>query len=379
MVQLEPLFETARMHSPMREHESCSTVHYHTAMSRSFLCVLVWVLAWMPALPAQESRAREIKGIDEKLQLITDRLNLKQQSDVTLNAKWLDRKWRQIVAVADAKIAANEGGHRGHALKYLAYLELKRDRDAARKVAQRALADLGRTTQLILFIERALFVSPTDAEYRIGLKTLSATVPHERQNGRLRALHVQALLGSGKIKEAVVTNKNILADIGDDIRGLRALACALCEAPEGRSMAKLAATALDKAIAMQGESLAGLLLKYRVYHDLLRNEEEAKRLAEKIVNRVPVDDLNDWLWDLLAKRSNAGKFPSLALIAARRLGRLPAVGYQEYDTIALALFRNGFIDEAIESQRLSLESGGTYPDYKRRLRIYEQAKKDEGR
>ena len=315
--------------------------------------------------------------LDPDLDLISARLGLKGTGQMVVEEHWRDKDWQRVVAVAEAKLEADKSDFRGHALKYLAYLELKNDRKLATEIAVRALRDLSKKPiQLAKFIRRGLFSAPTTNDYQIALMAIIPVVADARKVHEVRVAHIRALLGCGKTKEAVVTNKGILKDLAADIPGLLELAKAICDSNNGRSMAMVAKKAVDAVIAKQGENTANLLVKYRVLHDLLGQEKKARELGKRIAQRVDASNLNDWLWYLMTRRESAGKYRALALQTARRLEQLTDLGFHEYDTIALALYRNGLIEEAAEYQDSALNRGGASdPDYRRRKKKYEKALK----
>jgi hypothetical protein len=71
-----------------------------------------------------------------------------------------------------------------------------------------------------------------------------------------------------------------------------------------------------------------------------------------------------------------GRADALALaICERMLEHKENLDSFEYDTVALAMFLNGRVQEAVELQKTALEKGGgSDPDaYRERLRRYEAA------
>jgi hypothetical protein len=311
--------------------------------------------------------------LDPDLDSIVERLGLRGDDRDTIESHWTNRAWPELVEIADARIEGED--YRGHALKYLAYLELKGDRKLATRTATRALEDLAKhPVHLARFIRKGLFANPTRSDFLMALMALAPVVPGARKVGEVRAAHIRALLGCGKTKEAVITNKDILKDLHGDADALLELARAICDSRNGRSMGMVGKKALDLVIAEKGENEALLLTKYRVLHDLLGQAKAALELGERILDTSAASDLNNWTWYLMTRRASAGKFRTLALMSARRMIKGKTLGFHEYDTIALAHYRNGLIREAVHYQTLALKAGGAADaDYRRRMKKYEAA------
>ena len=106
--------------------------------------------------------------------------------------------------------------------------------------------------------------------------------------------------------------------------------------------------------------------------------ERAQNTIARFVKEIGDDNrrLNRCAWELMTDAETAGKFDDAALALAERMQERPnQLSHRLLDTIALAKFLNGRVDEAIDLQRLAIERGGKDDDYRRRLRTYEAAKK----
>jgi hypothetical protein len=87
--------------------------------------------------------------------------------------------------------------------------------------------------------------------------------------------------------------------------------------------------------------------------------------------------LNSFAWSLMTRDPYAGRYRVLALEAARAMERDPYWRtYWRVDTLALACFRNGHIDEAIALQREALEGAdaAARARYRERLERYQAAR-----
>ncbi|HLQ38103.1 MAG TPA: hypothetical protein VK348_09895, partial [Planctomycetota bacterium] len=87
-------------------------------------------------------------------------------------------------------------------------------------------------------------------------------------------------------------------------------------------------------------------------------------------------DLNNDAWYLMAHLDTMGRFDSFALAQCEELQRVEGANISagNQDTVALALFRNGRIDAAIELQTTAAQRAGNMPTYAGRLERYRQTK-----
>ena len=122
------------------------------------------------------------------------------------------------------------------------------------------------------------------------------------------------------------------------------------------------------------------------HYQWLRDEghgERAQGALAKVVQGVGDDPnrLNRAAWDLMTDKETAGRFDEVALALARRMQEVAGkrrgragLHYNHLDTIALAQFLNGDIEQAIRTQEQAIAKGGRGDDFRRRLRTYEAAR-----
>lgn len=106
-------------------------------------------------------------------------------------------------------------------------------------------------------------------------------------------------------------------------------------------------------------------------HD--KRAEEALAIYVKQVGDKN-SNLNSAAWNLMTDKETAGQYDDLALGLANRMEQKGRLDHRQTDTVALAKFLNGYIDEAIELQKKAVQQCND-DDYRRRLRTYEVAKK----
>jgi len=351
---------------------------------------IIWwfaVLFWGALVPVQVSaqegtpalvQAEEVSGNQ-----IRAYLGLGDEAS-GVDEVWTKSRWQSAVKIADTLIETDKESYGGHAVKYLALLELKGDRMLATQAAVRATKDLAPSPKALgEFINRALYVRPRVNEYQLALMALVPLVPDARNVASVRVAHLRALVGCGKVKEAVATNRDIVKDLSGSAGDLLALVQGICEMKGGKPLGGIARQALDKVLETRERDLALRMLEYQILYQFEDKKKAAHDLGAKIIDEgAQSGSLNNWLWYLITKRSTAGRYPSLALQAARRLMK-ENPDRAELDTIALALYRNGMLDEALDFQERAVGGAGdgASPGMKRRLEIFraEKAKRDKGK
>ncbi|MCA8952371.1 MAG: hypothetical protein KDE27_22870 [Planctomycetes bacterium] len=118
------------------------------------------------------------------------------------------------------------------------------------------------------------------------------------------------------------------------------------------------------------------LMSHYQWLDKNHHDERASKALATIVEQAGNDagHLNGLAWGLMTDKETAGQFDRVALALAERMeqgrGRLP---HRYIDTVALARFLNGQVDQAVALQKRAIAAGGNSDDYRRRLRTYEAA------
>lgn len=117
------------------------------------------------------------------------------------------------------------------------------------------------------------------------------------------------------------------------------------------------------------------IVRYRRLKDE-GDADRAERLLDQMVQQIGRgnDDLNGYTWSLLTGNERIEGRDELAFDLARRMQSRPnQLSHYMIDTIALAYYRVGRVEEAIELQREAIARGGERADYLQRLRQYEGA------
>ena len=106
------------------------------------------------------------------------------------------------------------------------------------------------------------------------------------------------------------------------------------------------------------------------------------RCAEKLLAQVVEENgdsarsLNELTWRLMTEKECTGKYDAAALALAERMLKQGRLRHEHLDTVALAMFINGRIDEAIKNQERAIK-GSDRDSYRRRLLVYRAARQNQ--
>ncbi len=116
-----------------------------------------------------------------------------------------------------------------------------------------------------------------------------------------------------------------------------------------------------------------LLTYYQWMHDR-GHDGRAAKMMERVVKTTGdnASNLNSLAWSLMTEKEYTGKFNASALAIAKRMQKQRRLEHRHLDTVALAMFLNGEVKEAVKSQKLALKSSNR-DEYRRRLMVYQAA------
>ena len=112
----------------------------------------------------------------------------------------------------------------------------------------------------------------------------------------------------------------------------------------------------------------------------LHDRDGATEVGKNMVRQIGHDPtwLNSFSWRLMTQPETHGRFDELALFAAERMTELPGwETYHRLDTVALAKFENGLVEDAIRLQAKALDecAPSAKARYRARLERYRAGKK----
>lgn len=119
----------------------------------------------------------------------------------------------------------------------------------------------------------------------------------------------------------------------------------------------VALQAIDQAIAAEPEEAAHLETKFHVLWTCRQDQAAARAVGLYYIDKVTeAPSLNNFSWMLLTEEDTAGKFNDLALASAEKCHQLSGgKNWMFLDTLALAKFENGRIEEAVEFEGKAIE------------------------
>ncbi|MHC4515419.1 MAG: hypothetical protein ACYS5W_17215 [Planctomycetota bacterium] len=292
------------------------------------------------------------------------------------------RDWKTMMAITQDLIAIGARNSAPWIQRFRSYRDYgKKDLQKARETAVAALKDLTlRPNQLVEFANQCLLRYADNLYYhQITLMALTPAAAQEPTNVRVQIAYARALAGCGNVKQAAAVAGRIVPLLGDNPKELQRYAQQLSNSRQPHTFGGTALAAVDRAIALKGVSRDLLMIKFRILDVCMKDHQAAHKVGEQIIAAMANNNssLNTFAWDLLTEEPHKGRFSKLALLAAEAMEKNgQGVSYYMLDTIALAKFENGFIDEAIAYQKRAIAGGGKGDsDYDRRMEMYKQARR----
>jgi hypothetical protein len=208
-------------------------------------------------------------------------------------------------------------------------------------------------------------------ELAMALTPVAAAAP---DNPFVQLVQLRALLRAGQDKLA----GRMLSAVGKlcngDARNQVIYAETLMEANEPAAYRPLAERALDAAAAAGFDPHWIVAARHKVLVRSGAPPAEAQQLLAdyRTAARIDHGQLNTEAWYMIVLPETMGRFDTYALGQCEELQRLEgdSMDYHSRDTVALALFANGKVQQAIELQTAALAASGNDPSYAARLARY---------
>lgn len=273
-------------------------------------------------------------------------------------------------ATADRILASNSRDPRGWVLRLLA-ASREHDGPLERRIAERGTRELAlESLPLRELVDGILRCA--DGDRSLLEQAMLALVPvlqDADDDVLLQITYLRALLALGRVDEARAVSNAVQAHLPKGSDGWLCLAEALTVGPKASAFAEDAEHALEKAPDRRDDldEMVHYCVLVRCRHDLDSARDVVTRML--ITQRL---DLNNLVWDLLTRGENYHRFPELALDLARQMEAQGGLSGAETDTLALALFENGLVREAVAAQEQAAAMV-TSPRYQARLQRYRAA------
>lgn len=261
---------------------------------------------------------------------------------------------------------------------------------ALREQACRTLAEHWRA--LAVFVDLAVRAAPHDP--RAAQELGAVLAPAAQSAGRDPVVQLAALRAGLAARDRRAVGR-LLAGLPKLVRGDGAgsleLAGILAGAGDAAEYREVAEQALQRAMALGVTVDQVGPVRYQVLRWCAGDAAAARELLRQQLGLVAGADagdegegerramlsgfgLNNTCWYTMSRLPTFGRLDRYALgVAELMLEPGEVLAYNEYDTVALAMFRNGQVAQAVALQEQALSQGGGTPAYRARLQRYRAA------
>lgn len=266
-------------------------------------------------------------------------------------------------------------------LKILLYLKEKEQPENALKTARQALEQLHDSAEALASLADALLGAREQAGFaELAEQASRRAVELAPDTLDTRLVHFGALVALKRFEDAEKWIRTTMKLAPQGAKGLARTAEVLSsEAHVGR-YGELAFEAVRAALALEPDEPRHHWLHFQIAVATKMDLKLAEPLALTAVNRAAdtAGLLNEIAWVLLTEESFAGNFKQVARAAAERCHAVSGgKNWMYLDTLALAKFETGAVDEAIALQKKAIElcpDEVVRLDLRATLQRYEQAK-----
>ena len=299
-----------------------------------------------------------------------------------MDAAYQDQDWAKMAKLADELLKLAPTRAEGWAAKLFAAQQSGAERADLDKMVGDALKTLvGTPAQLRVLVDQVVLGGRLEGDYsELTLTALDHALAKHPDAVQLAIARVRVLDAAGKTAAAGKAAAAVVKALAGQPHELAELAQQLVEAKHPEAVADAALAAVDGALAGDANASPELtMVKFQVLAFGKKDIEAATKIGGEIVKLMQSDvqSLNEFTWNLLTADESKGRFTALARTAAEAMTKCD--GWEEaayMDTVALAWFENGKIDEAIELQKKAIDKGGQDPEYAERLERYQKAKRE---
>ncbi len=200
-------------------------------------------------------------------------------------------------------------------------------------------------------------------------------------DGNVYAGKYMVLATLGKEAEALVVAERAINLMKGDPSTLARFSRLLSTPDPKNRCNDLALSAVDMAIAAEPDNPDHLRSKFIILATCKQDIKAATKLGYYVVEKAADDAtlLNALSWELLTEEPFVGKFDKLALAAAERCHVVSGgANWMFIDTLALAKFKDGQVEEAIELETKALkicDNAGAKASLREALEHFEKGKK----
>jgi hypothetical protein len=267
---------------------------------------------------------------------------------------------------------------RARAVAVLEQWWCKGDLAAARQSIDEGLKALaGDSVPLCIFADYVLRGDRTDPEVPKAMAMALAPAAAAAPSGVFTQLvYLRALLRAGQDRAAGRVAAVLPKHLGDDAVQQLFFAETLMDAPQPAAYRDLA----EAAIARAQKLPANARWVYATRHKVMTRcgsppADVDKLVAEYRASDAFSDSLNNDAWYMVTQAPTMGRFDTLALAQCEEMLRQEgdAMDHGNRDTVALVMFVNGRLEQAVELQTVAARGSGDDPRYVGRLTRFENA------
>ncbi len=292
---------------------------------------------------------------------------------------WAEGDFKTVLKLADERIAIKPDDTGAYRSKFRVYLdELDKPKEA--RVAAKKVIELAHNDAMTLaeFAQDLLHVGEEHDFNAMAMQAVKRALELQPNNTDAAIANFQILAAMGKESAAIDWATQSVKRMGGDASALARFARALSKPARADRCTALAIEAVDLAIKAEPEKAQHLMTKFDILavckKDIAGAERIGRYLVEKAVEDAPL--LNNFAWNLLTEDGLKGKFNELALLAAKQCDKTGGgENWMHVDTLALAMFENGVVAEAITLEKKAIKLAGDNPaidELKKQLERFEK-------
>lgn len=209
------------------------------------------------------------------------------------------------------------------------------------------------------FAADVLSTEPAESVKSAATAALKQAAEAAPENVDVRLAYFSVLADSGRDEEALAWAAETVQKVKGDAADLSLVAQALSFGDHATKCSDLAAEAIELAISLEPDNPSHLQQKFYILAvckgDTAKAEAAGRYLVEKAADDANL--LNGFAWMLLYENPQLkGKYNALALAAAERANQVSGGNdWGILDTLALAKFETGAVDEAIALEKKAID------------------------
>lgn len=228
---------------------------------------------------------------------------------------------------------------------------------------------------LAAFADLALRSEPRNRD--LGLELVGALTPAAAsvpRDLRVQLCLLRALVRAGADREVGRVASMLAKPCGEHADLALLLAEILADASMPAVHKDLAQRALDQAAGLGANPMLLAAARHKVAARCGEDQTVAKQLADAFVEAFARQmTLNGAAWQFMTQLETKGRYDPLVLDLCERMLEDKNISFSYIDTVAVAMFVNGRLQEALDLQKKAIGIGGIKPTFAERLLRYETA------